>query len=339
MNPLPGKGKGVLNLTIPEHIMRILTLNSHEAAVFLLSKLGYPMDVVDFLPGRYTRSWDKRIRPIPPNVQIITLEEAHRRKYDIAIAHSITDLLDIKNIDAPKILRINVSLTGYICQEGNRVNPDVVRQALKIYLKKTKTTVVSTSVMKAKTWGIENCIVIPNFVDTDFFNGYTGEIPSGLRVANQLTNKSKILNIEFFVKMIEGIPFKITGHNPDLPGVKPASSIYELRELYRKYRFYVHTARYDFEDGFNNASLEAMATGMPILCNEHPTSPIIDGVNGFTSSDPYELKQKALALLNNLELAKKLGENAREYVKEYFSFVRFKAGWEKAFETARNNTP
>ncbi|MBO8151917.1 MAG: hypothetical protein DRP91_07060 [Candidatus Neomarinimicrobiota bacterium] len=318
--------------------MKILTLNSHEAAVYLLSQLGYPMDVIDFLPGRYTRSWDKRIRPIPSNVQIITLEEAHKRKYDVAITHSITDLLDIKNIDVPKILRINVSLTGYISQEGNRVDPNTVRHVLKIYLRKTKTTVVAISQMKAKTWGIEDYIVIPNFVDVDFFNGYTGEISSGLRVVNQIINKSKILDIEFFVKMIEGLPFRIVGHNPDLPGVKAASNIYELRELYRKYRFYVHTARYDYEDGYNNASLEAMATGMPVICNEHPTAPIIDGINGFISSDPYELKQKALALLKDKELAKKLGKNAREYVKEHFSFAKFKTGWEKAFEIALKNT-
>ncbi|MBO8130483.1 MAG: glycosyltransferase family 4 protein [Candidatus Marinimicrobia bacterium] len=314
--------------------MKILTLNSHEAYVCLLTKLGYPIDIVDYLPGRYTKKWDERIRPIPENAELITLEEANKRKYDVIIAHSITDLLDVKNIEAPKILKIDVSLTGYIHQQGSTVKPQDVISALKIYIDKFKIIPVSTSEMKAKTWGLEDCIIVPLTVDTDFFSGYTGEISAGLRIANQIAQKSLIYDIGFFIKVIEKLPFKIVGYNPELPDVEPARDINELREQYQKHRFYLHTARYDYEDGFNLASLEAMSTGMPILTNQHPSSPVINGINGFSSNDPHELTQYALELLNDRNLAIRLGKNAREYVIENHNFQKFKEGWEHAIYTA-----
>jgi glycosyltransferase involved in cell wall biosynthesis len=54
--------------------------------------------------------------------------------------------------------------------------------------------------------------------------------------------------------------------------------------------------------------LEAMASGMPVVSISSPTSPIIDGKNGFISSDLYYLKDKLKLLLDNLELAKSVGQ-------------------------------
>jgi len=51
------------------------------------------------------------------------------------------------------------------------------------------------------------------------------------------------------------------------------------------------------------ASIEAMAGGMPVLGNKHPTSPIKHGVNGFLSDNPEELRMFARILLEDKELA------------------------------------
>jgi glycosyltransferase involved in cell wall biosynthesis len=88
------------------------------------------------------------------------------------------------------------------------------------------------------------------------------------------------------------------------------------------------------EDGYNMASLEAMATGMPVICNPHPTAPIIDGQNGFISED-IELLQKKMRLLETgRDLASKLGAAARRYVVTNHSLAMFVSKWGEIFDLA-----
>ena len=60
------------------------------------------------------------------------------------------------------------------------------------------------------------------------------------------------------------------------------------------------------------ATLEAMAAGLPVLGNPHPTSPIEHGVSGFLSDDPAELHASAERLLQDRELAVHMGKEARK---------------------------
>jgi glycosyltransferase involved in cell wall biosynthesis len=83
------------------------------------------------------------------------------------------------------------------------------------------------------------------------------------------------------------------------------------------------------------ASLEAMAAGLPVIGNRHPTSPIEHGVSGFLSDDPDELRKYAQMLLEDRDLAERMGQRARETVKERFSIKRFKEGFLRSIEIAR----
>ena len=71
------------------------------------------------------------------------------------------------------------------------------------------------------------------------------------------------------------------------------------------------------------ATLEAMAAGLPVLGNRHPSSPVEHGVSGFLSDDPAELRGYALRLLADRALAARLGAAAREAVSRQFSGARF----------------
>ena len=117
-------------------------------------------------------------------------------------------------------------------------------------------------------------------------------------------------------------------------GVREAASHRELRSFYRSHRFYLHTAHPEYEDGYNTASLEAMATGMPVVCNAHPSAPIENGVNGFVSDDVQELREGIRRLLADRDLAEKMGQAARESVVEQHSLERFRALWNEAIELA-----
>jgi len=64
------------------------------------------------------------------------------------------------------------------------------------------------------------------------------------------------------------------------------------------------------------AALEAMAAGMPVLGNRHPTSSIEHGKSGFLSDNPYELQKYAMILLDDRDLAVKMGRQAQKIVVE-----------------------
>ena len=84
------------------------------------------------------------------------------------------------------------------------------------------------------------------------------------------------------------------------------------------------------------ASIEAMAAGLPVLGNIHPSSPIKHGISGFLSDDPLELNNYAKLLLNDKDLAIKMGSKAREAVFDKFSLENFKNNFLNSIEIARN---
>ena len=45
----------------------ILVFNCHEAWVYQLSVLGYALDIIIGLKGRYKQNWDEQMRPVPAN--------------------------------------------------------------------------------------------------------------------------------------------------------------------------------------------------------------------------------------------------------------------------------
>ena len=59
---------------------------------------------------------------------------------------------------------------------------------------------------------------------------------------------------------------------------------------------------------------------------------IENGVNGFVSNDKEELKEMLVELLNNAELAKEVGEQARKTILEDFSEDRFVNEWNRVFD-------
>ena len=83
------------------------------------------------------------------------------------------------------------------------------------------------------------------------------------------------------------------------------------------------------------ATLEAMAAGLPVLGNRHPTSPVEHGVSGFLSDDPAELRGYAVRLLADRALAARLGAAAREAVGRQFPGARFASGLRRSIEAAQ----
>jgi glycosyltransferase involved in cell wall biosynthesis len=125
-----------------------------------------------------------------------------------------------------------------------------------------------------------------------------------------------------------GVPNMIIGNNGNLPSSRMAGDWGDLKEQLRSYRIYLYTPMYPYEDGYNLALLEAMATGMPIATMHHRTSPIRDGSEGVVARTVEELREKVRCLLENPKEAVRLGKGARIRVEEAFPLSEFREAWQ-----------
>lgn len=316
--------------------MRLLTFNCHEAWVHQLGLLERPIDVIDGLAGRYAERWDDRMRPVPQSARLIDLATAQRstERYDCIIGHNLTDLLEVKALDAPRILVLHVTLDHRVHQAGLKQAPADLRDTIARYLAYVGGHAVAVTAMKRDNWQLGGSVV-ESAADPEQYRPWTGHIRRGLRVANQIQARRQYLYWDFHEAAFGSrIPIDILGHNPEM-GVEPAASWDALKHELAAHRFFVHTADPALEDGFNMALIEALAAGVPIIGNRHPTSPIEDGVQGLLADSPQELAGHAERLLADDALAKKMSENARQLAQDRFSPGSFVSGFERAIASAR----
>jgi glycosyltransferase involved in cell wall biosynthesis len=315
---------------------RLLVFDCHEAWVHQLRVLPQPMDVVVGLKGRHTDGWDIAMRPVPPNARIVRLEDviAAAPSYYCIVAHNLTDLLDVKTLPGPRLLVIHQTLEGMMREQRSVTPPEEFRAAVARYIALTRTHVVAVSGLKGRSWGFDEDVV-PFSADPADYPAYLGDVPRGLRIANDIRAKANTLMWDFHERAFEGIPITLLGRNEDMPGVKPARDWTELKQVLSHHRFFVHTASPELEDGYNMATLEAMAAGLPVLGNRHPTSPIENGVSGFLSDDPAELRACAQRLLEDQQLAHHMGQEARKALLRTFPVERFRSGFLASIEHAR----
>lgn len=315
---------------------RLLVFNCHEPWVYQLHALGFALDIVVGLRGRSVKGWDTNLRPQPPNSRLLSLSDAlgHKGNYACIIAHNLTDLLECKRLNAPKILVIHSTLAGIAAEQQTRTSLDDIRKTIAEYVRIANIHVLPVSSLKGKSWGFD-CEAVPFCADPAAYLSYSGDLASGLRVANQVSSKRKFLHWSFHEAAFRDLPVHLVGRNDDMEGVRPSQNWDELKEIFRHHRFYIHTADPQLEDGYNMATLEAMAAGLPVLGNCHPSSPVINGVNGFLSDDPAELHNHAVRLLEDRDLAIKMGRAAQATVREQFPPVRFAAGMVAAIRAAQ----
>ena len=276
------------------------------------------------------------MRPVPAGARLLTLDEAlaGRTEYAAAILHSVTDLLDAKTLECPKIVVLHGTLAGRAFDQQAAEDAPQLGATLKQFLSLTSVRAVAVSSLKARSWGVADEI-LPFGVDPDAYLPYTGELARGIRVSNQFNRRRKILLVDLHEQAFSGLPFTLVGHNADIPGSEPAHDWDHLKELLRTHRFYVHTADPELEDGYNMASLEAMASGLPVIGNVHPSSPIVHGKSGFVSNDPEQLRRYAQQLLDDPELAARLGAEAKRVVGARFHVRTFRAGFRQSIASAQ----
>jgi glycosyltransferase involved in cell wall biosynthesis len=111
----------------------------------------------------------------------------------------------------------------------------------------------------------------------------------------------------------------------------------ELPAFRSRYRFYFHPVRHT---SLALAVCEAMMQGMPVvaLATTELVTVIKDGENGYIHTDVDYLVEKMKCLLNDQELAARLGANAKATATALFDITRFTKEWEQLFnQVARSD--
>ena len=335
------KYKGLLILIRNPSFMKlkILTFNWHEPYLCLLSRMNHEFLVVEpeIAPDHY-RKWDKNMRTVPDNVCLISMEQAlenlEQGEIDCIIAHNVKDLIEVRDYSLPKIMVFHNCLTTEIKLGNDKVNrKDYLKKITPLFEGVTK---IFISELKRTDWDMKGEIILPG-LDVSEYGGYTGSEKVVLRVGNLLKERDLMMGYSFSEKVLKTHPLLTLGMNPGISESRISDGFSDLLNQFQSNRVYINTTVDGFEDGYNLAMLEAMATGMPVVTSENKTSPICDGINGFSSNDPDHLNRCIGNLMQDPVLAKEMGENARKTVVEKFPINKFIQSWSRGVELAIND--
>lgn len=200
--------------------------------------------------------------------------------------------------------------------------------------------------------------LVPNAVDLEYFCS-DKDIPvekgriSFVGIMNFLPNIDAVM---FFCKEVvpqlrKKIDFKfyIIGKNPTKEVLNLANGkdiivtgeVKDIKEHFLKSEVIVIPLR--MGSGLRNKVIQAMACGKTVVATKDATEGlnVEDNVNILIANTPEEFVEKILLALNNKELNLKIGENARKYVEENFSYDVVEKKWFKVYDeifSSNNNS-
>lgn len=212
--------------------------------------------------------------------------------------------------------------------------------------------VVALSKESASEWNIENSIIIPNPIDVT--NGILSNLTSKKAIVVSRNSYEKGVDrlLPIWKKVTEIHPdwiLEIYGiHSNDkqlsemISSLELSSNVIlhqptkNIQEKYVQSSMYLMTSR---TEGFPMVLLEAMNFGLPCIAYDCPIGPravIQNNENGFLVEDGNiaAFAEKIMALINDSELRKLLGNNAKTSVLKY-NIDAIMLQWKTLFESIK----
>ncbi len=184
---------------------------------------------------------------------------------------------------------------------------------------------------RTPTCVIEHGVVIPEGIR------YSGDIARGIVVINGLHWRGRRLGADIFTSMRRRIPLDLVGMEAEQLGGLGEVPHDRLPAFEARYRFFCNPIRYT---SLGLAVCEAMMVGMPIvgLATTEMVTAVENGVSGYLHTDAARLVEGMRELLEDPELARRMGSAARDYARERFSIERFSHDWDQALRLVAGGT-
>jgi hypothetical protein len=314
--------------------LTILTWHIHGSYLDALGHTGQDI-VVPVRPGRPERfagrpddaTWPDSIREVPADavrdldVDLVLYQHAANWTTD---QHEI---LSAAQLEGPRV---------YAEHDPPRQHPTDTRHPVD----DPAVLMVQVTAFNALMWdtGSNAVRVVEHGIPMPDGLRWTGDLERGLVVVNELMKRGRRLGSDLVQAARSRLPIDVAGMASEAIGGLGALPHDELLRRQAAYRFVFHPARWT---SFGMAVCEAMLLGQPVVAlaaTEMPTV-IVDGVNGFASTDPARLEASMRALLDDRALASRIGRAGFETARERFSIERFARDWNRVFEEAMDRSP
>jgi len=158
---------------------------------------------------------------------------------------------------------------------------------------------------------------------------YSGHVPRGAVVVNNLPSRGRRLGLDVYREVERRVPLSLYGMDSKAIGGEGEVGNSRLPDVLAAHRFFFNPIRYT---SLGLAIVEAMMVGLPIvgLATTELVTVIRNCENGFVDTDVDVLVEGMKELLADADLARRLGEAARLDALERFGIDRFVADWQDA---------
>lgn len=193
------------------------------------------------------------------------------------------------------------------------------------------------------------------YKDPDEYKDYNGQIARIVNISQALFGGKEVksrgdhMNLDVFKQVVDGLPWKVFGPDNGNAGEEYDGGVMgfeDLKSMLRFNRVYLYFGTRPAS--YTLAFIEAMMTGIPIVSvgpvygnsiyTDQKTFEVHDiigesGTAGFWSDNPEELKSFCKQLLDDPDLAMKVGAAGRIKAISLFGKDKIAAEWDALFKT------
>ncbi len=162
---------------------------------------------------------------------------------------------------------------------------------------------------------------------------WTGKLARGLAVVNDIGPRGRRLGVDVLEQARRQVPIDLVGMGSEAVGGLGEVPHRDLPAFAARYRFLFNPIRYT---SLGLAVCEAMALGMPVvgLATTEMATAVENGVSGYVDTRLDVLVGQMRRLLDDHDLAARLGEGARRTAASRFALSRFVREWGEALRGA-----
>ncbi len=306
--------------------MNILTHPVHTGYQFDLAKTGHDFYSIE-IPESREVFWDYASRPKSKNYTLIKSLNNEDIKFDIILVHDELGYNYLKHLALPLIFKEHCLREPFI------VPIDWIKR-INYYVFASQTA--------EKSWILPySCspkkVIIGMGIDTEKYKGYIGNKNSILVVTNNIQKRKAEKGFDKLLALSKKFNIYILGNgNEGIPcSIGQAETYSQLIKHYQEHMIYFNPS-----NSLGMTTLEAMATGMPVVTFKMINSDVIKHeYNGLIVNSIPEAEKSLHLLLSNKKLAKTLGDNARKTIKERYKTDLFIKKWDLLFQKTRIEKP